>query len=50
MSLHARNIAVVAGATGDLVDEVARIMAEEGKIRVERAKEILDELSKRGQK
>lgn len=50
MSLHARNIAVMAGATGDLVDEVARIMAEEGKIRVERAKEILDELSKKGQK
>jgi len=50
MSLHARNIAVVAGATGDLIDEVARIMAEERKIRVERAKEILDELSKKGQK
>ncbi|UZE91904.1 MAG: hydroxymethylglutaryl-CoA reductase, degradative [Methanosarcinales archaeon] len=50
MSLHARNIAVVAGATGDLVEEVARIMTEEGKIRVERAKEILNGLSKKGQK
>jgi len=50
MSLHARNIAVVAGATGDLVEEVARIMTEEGKIRVERAKEILKGLSKKGQK
>lgn len=50
MSLHARNIAVVAGATGDLIDEVARIMAEEGEIRVERAKEILKGLFKKGQK
>ncbi len=50
MSLHARNIAVVAGATGDLVEEVVRIMTEEGKIRVERAKEILKGLSKKGQK
>jgi hydroxymethylglutaryl-CoA reductase len=50
MSLHARNIAVVAGATRDLVEEVARIMTEEGKIRVERAKEILEGLSKKGQK
>lgn len=50
MSLHARNIAVVAGATGDTIDEVARIMVKEGKIREDRAKEVLEELSKKGQK
>ncbi len=48
MSLHARNIAAMAGATGDAIDEVARIMVKEGKIRVDRAKEVLEELSKRG--
>jgi hydroxymethylglutaryl-CoA reductase len=41
MSLHARNIAVQAGATGALVDLVAEQMAKERKVRVDRAKEIL---------
>lgn len=43
MSLHAKNIAVMAGATGALIDEVARRMVEEKKVRVDRAKEILAE-------
>jgi hydroxymethylglutaryl-CoA reductase len=41
MSLHARNIAVQAGATGALVDLVAEQMVKERKVRVDRAKEIL---------
>lgn len=45
MSLHARNIAVQAGATGKLVDLVAETMIKERKVRVDRAKEILLELS-----
>jgi hydroxymethylglutaryl-CoA reductase len=44
MSLHAQNIAVMAGAEGDLIDKVARRMVEEGKVRVDRAQEILKEL------
>ena len=44
MALHARNIAVEAGATGDLVDIVAQRMVEEKTIRLDRAKEILHEL------
>jgi hydroxymethylglutaryl-CoA reductase len=43
MSLHARNIAVMAGAKGELVDVVAAKMVEERKIRVDRAKELLEE-------
>jgi hydroxymethylglutaryl-CoA reductase len=43
MSLHARNIAVMAGAKGQLVDLVAAKMVEERKIRVDRAKELLEE-------
>lgn len=43
MSLHARNIAIMAGATGELVDKVANQMVNEKKVRVDRAKEILKE-------
>lgn len=45
MKLHARNIAIAAGAKGELIDIVARKMVEEKKIRMDRAKEILDELN-----
>ena len=44
MSLHAKNIAIMAGASGDLVDRVAARLVEEGRIRLERAMEILSEL------
>lgn len=44
MELHARNIAATAGATGEEVDRVvARLIAEHA-IRIDRAKEILEEL------
>jgi len=45
MTLHSRNVAIQAGATGDMVDKIAEIMVREKKIRVDRAKELLDELS-----
>ena len=41
MSLHARNIAVMAGAQGRKIDEIAGILVEEGNIRVDRAKQLL---------
>jgi hydroxymethylglutaryl-CoA reductase len=44
MSLHARNIAIMAGATGDLVDKVAERMVSERKVRLDRARELLREL------
>ena len=43
MSLHARNIAVAAGATGELIDMVAEKMVEERKIRMDRAKELIEQ-------
>lgn len=46
MKLHSRNVAVSAGATGDLVDLVAQRMVEERKIRFDRAKELVAEFSK----
>lgn len=44
MKLHARNIASLAGAEEDLVDEVAERMIEEEKISTDRAQKILEEL------
>lgn len=41
MALHARQVAVAAGAVGDEVDRIAGQMANEGQIRVERARELL---------
>jgi len=41
MSLHARMVARAAGATGDLVESVAREMCDAGDVRTERAREIL---------
>ncbi|MFQ5710227.1 MAG: hydroxymethylglutaryl-CoA reductase, degradative [Candidatus Geothermarchaeales archaeon] len=44
MKLHARNVAVMAGATGELVDKIAQVMVEEGRVRVDRARELLEEM------
>jgi len=41
MGLHARNIAVMAGATGDQIDKVAGILAKERDFKLVRAKEVL---------
>ncbi|MBU2559905.1 3-hydroxy-3-methylglutaryl-CoA reductase, partial [archaeon] len=46
MSLHARNIAQTAGAAGDEIDKVVERLVAEGKVRMDRAKEILDEIRK----
>ncbi|MGD0644247.1 MAG: hydroxymethylglutaryl-CoA reductase, degradative [Candidatus Bathyarchaeia archaeon] len=47
MSLHARNIAVTAGAKDEQVDLVAERMIKERKVRVDRAKEILEEITRK---
>jgi len=44
MKLHARQLALSAGARGDEVDEVVREMLKEGVIRLDKAKEILNRL------
>jgi hydroxymethylglutaryl-CoA reductase len=44
MSLHAKNVAVQAGAASDEIDVVAGRMAAEKNINVDRAKEILSEM------
>ncbi|MBW1714040.1 MAG: 3-hydroxy-3-methylglutaryl-CoA reductase, partial [Deltaproteobacteria bacterium] len=44
MSLHAKNIAIMAGAQGDEIEEVASSLVKEGKIRADRAEEILKKI------
>lgn len=47
MSLHARNIAISVGASSNEVDEVVKILVKERKVRMDRAKEVLEEIRKR---
>jgi len=47
MALHARNIALVAGATGDEVDSIAKQMAVEHDVRTDRAVALLEALRKK---
>ena len=44
MALHARQVAIAAGATGDLIEQVAQRMVAEGVVRPDRAEEILEAL------
>jgi hydroxymethylglutaryl-CoA reductase len=46
MKLHARNIAIMAGAKGEMIDRVVEEMIKEGKIRFDKAKEIVGKLSR----
>ena len=45
MGLHARQVAIAAGATGELVEKLARRLVEEKVVRIDRAQEILREWS-----
>jgi hydroxymethylglutaryl-CoA reductase len=47
MALHARNIAMVAGATGDEIDIIAKRMADEKDVRTDRAVALLEEMRKK---
>jgi hydroxymethylglutaryl-CoA reductase len=45
MSLHARNVAIAAGAQGELIDKVVEILVKEKQVKIDRAKEVLNNLS-----
>ena len=45
LALHARQVAIAAGASGDQIDRLAEMMASEKNIRLSRAKELLRDLS-----
>ncbi len=42
MRLHAKNLAIMAGATGDLIDKIAEKMVSDGKITYDYAKQLLE--------
>jgi hydroxymethylglutaryl-CoA reductase len=44
MGLHARNIAMMVGAKGEEIDKVVEILVKERKVRIDRAKEVLEEI------
>ena len=44
MSLHAKNIAIMAGAKEDKIDKISEQMIKENNIKLDRAKEILAEI------
>jgi hydroxymethylglutaryl-CoA reductase len=44
MSLHARQVAIAAGANGELIEKVAAQMVAEKVVRIDRAEEILRSL------
>ncbi|HDL15441.1 MAG TPA: hydroxymethylglutaryl-CoA reductase, degradative [Euryarchaeota archaeon] len=44
MNLHARNIAAMAGAVGDEINKVAELLVRSGKVRMDKAKEILEKM------
>ncbi len=44
MSLHARQVAIAAGATGDMIEKVAAQMVAEKVVRIDRAEAILKEM------
>jgi hydroxymethylglutaryl-CoA reductase len=46
MTLHARQVAIAAGATGELVERVAAQLVTERKVRLDRAQELVAEHSK----
>ncbi|TFG31540.1 hydroxymethylglutaryl-CoA reductase, degradative [Candidatus Thorarchaeota archaeon] len=45
MALHARNVAATAGARGEQVDIIAEKLVKEKNVKVERAKELLEEMN-----
>ena len=46
MKLHARNLAVSAGATGELIDKVANHMIKNSSVRFDIAKSLISKLKK----
>jgi hydroxymethylglutaryl-CoA reductase len=48
MSLHARQMAIAAGATGDQVSQVVAQLLAEGNVRLERAKQLVAALNENG--
>jgi hydroxymethylglutaryl-CoA reductase len=42
MALHARQVAIAAGASGDMIERLARRLVEDGVVRIDRARSLLE--------
>ena len=47
MSLHAKNIAAMAGAKDEMIDLIAKKMVEEKNVKMQRAKQLVEEMEKK---
>ena len=47
MSLHARQVAIAAGASGELIEKVAAQMVAEKVVRIDRAEELVKEYTRK---
>jgi hydroxymethylglutaryl-CoA reductase len=47
MSLHAKNIAVMAGAQGDDIEKIAEQLVKDGKVKLDYAKELFEKMKKK---
>ena len=45
MSLHARQVAIAAGASGDMIEKIAARMVAEKIVRIDRAEDLLESLA-----
>jgi len=50
MSLHARNVAIAAGAKGKMIDEIAKILVKKKKVRIDKAREVLKKIQQKNNK
>ena len=50
MSLHAKNVAIAAGAKGKIIDKIAKILVKEKKVRIDRAREVLKKIQQKNDK
>ena len=46
MALHARNVAIMAGAPEELIDQIVEKMVKERKVRLDRARELIEKHAK----
>lgn len=46
MGLHARQLAMAAGASGSQIERIARLMVQDGEVGLQRAQELLDHLNR----
>jgi len=50
MSLHAKNVAIAAGAKGKIIDKIAKILVKKKEVRIDKAREVLKKIQQKNDK